>query len=112
MGDVRLMILLCQSVRLKSLLHSHEMNEDGWQFDAQNLSYLHFMKIWCVDQWCLHLTEQYQWGGMRLKTLLHQSVRLKSLLHSLEVDKDGWQFAAQNLSGSYLVRIQCLDCCR
>ena len=65
------MILLHQSVRLKSLLHSREMDEDGWQFDAQNLSCPHFMKIQCVDRWCLHLTEQYQWGGMRLKILLH-----------------------------------------
>ena len=73
------MILLCRSVRLKSLLHSCKMDEDGWQFDAQNLSCPHFAKIQCVDQWCLHSTEQYQWGGMRLKILLHQSVRLKSL---------------------------------
>jgi hypothetical protein len=109
---MRLMILLHQSVRLKSLLHSHEMDEDGWQFDAQNLSHPHLVKIQCVDQWCLYLTEQYQWGGVRLKILLHWSVRLKSLLHSCEVDEDGWQFAAQNLSGSCLAKIQCLDWCQ
>ena len=105
------MILLHQSVRLKSLLHSHEVDEDGWQFDAQNLSNPCLMKIQCVDQWCLHSTEQYQWGGVRLKTLLHQSVRLNSLHHSRKVDKDGWQFAAQNLSGACLAKIQCLDWC-
>ena len=106
------MILLHQSVRLKSLLHLREMTKDGWLFDAQNPSCSDFAKIHCVDRWCLCSTEQYQWGGMRLKTLLHQSVRLKSLCHSHEVDEDGWQFAAQNPSGSYLARIQCLDCCR
>jgi hypothetical protein len=106
------MILLHQSVRLKSLLHSCKMDKDGWQFDALNLSHLHFMKIQCVDQWCLHLTEQYQWGGMRLKTLLCQSVRLKTLLHSLEVDEDRWQFAAQVPSGSCLAKIHGLDCCQ
>ena len=73
---------------------------------------IHLMKIQCVDQWCLHLAEQYQWGGMRLKILLYQSVRLKSLLHSCEVDEDGWQFAAQNLSCSCLAKIQCLDWCQ
>ena len=110
-SGVRLMILLHQSVRLKSLLHSHKVDNDGWQFDAQNLSHPHLVKIQCVDQWCLCSTEQYQWSGMRLKILLCQSVRLKSLLHSLEVDEDRWQFAAQNLSGSCLTKIQCLDCC-
>jgi hypothetical protein len=57
---MRLMILLHQSVRLKYLLHSHEMTKDGWLFDAQNPSHPDFAKIHCVDQWCLHLTEQYQ----------------------------------------------------
>ena len=111
-GGMRLMILLHRSVRLKSLLHSREVDEDGWQFDAQNPSHPCLMKIQCVDWWCLHLAEQYQWGGMRLKFLLHQSVRLKSLLHSCEVDEDGWQFDAQNLSCSCLTKIQCLDWCQ
>jgi hypothetical protein len=106
---VRLKILLHWSVRLKSLLHSCEMDKDRWQFDVWNLSCLHLMKIQCVDWWCLHLAEWYQWGGMRLKILLCWSVRLKSLLHSHEVDEDGWQFDAWNLSHPCLMKIQCVD---